>query len=287
MIRLLTRAVTSLSDSSCAVFSASASRRRQDVSHHEQGWRGDCVHFDLWPPKSLSSFVPDHQIPLLQPRVLLGVSAAEEGPENVSDGPRGEQQSSLFPKCCDFLLRTFSFILTWFSLGINRLFVETETTILQPHMNVLRCFFAIFFIDVYKTESMSLYSPQMLIVHSSLSLSQVIQIIVGLLNIGLGCIFLFTSRFSWWLLDITDHPFWLGILVSKLILNRWQSVGKTSAPCNPEQFKTGIEKGSQSKNMQVGVSKLSQRVSCLSLSGPVMDHNSWDRFQPPRNPKLD
>ncbi|XP_072249653.1 membrane-spanning 4-domains subfamily A member 6C-like [Leuresthes tenuis] len=45
------------------------------------------------------------------------------------------------------------------------------------------------------------------VLRTSLSVLGVIQIMVGLLNIGLGCIFGFSGR-----LDFTDHPFWLGAL---------------------------------------------------------------------------
>ncbi|XP_072249651.1 membrane-spanning 4-domains subfamily A member 6C-like [Leuresthes tenuis] len=50
------------------------------------------------------------------------------------------------------------------------------------------------------------------VLRTSLSVLGVIQIMVGLLNIGLGCIFRFTRGFSWWRLDITGYPFWLGAL---------------------------------------------------------------------------
>lgn len=65
-------------------------RRLQNVCDCNQGRRGHCVHHDLWLQKSPSSAVPNPQKPLLQPRVLLRVSAPEEHPEKCPVGPRGE-----------------------------------------------------------------------------------------------------------------------------------------------------------------------------------------------------
>ncbi|KAM4581545.1 membrane-spanning 4-domains subfamily A member 6C-like [Odontesthes bonariensis] len=50
------------------------------------------------------------------------------------------------------------------------------------------------------------------VLRTSLSVLGVIQILVGLLNIGLGCILLFTPGYSGWNLRNTDYPLWLGAL---------------------------------------------------------------------------
>ena len=84
--------------SRCKAYTPSSSavyRSRQDVSDHDQGWWGHCVNFDLWPQKLLSSTVSNLEGPLLQPSMLLCVSAPEEGPEIFSVSSWGELQPSL------------------------------------------------------------------------------------------------------------------------------------------------------------------------------------------------
>lgn len=56
-------------------------------------------------------------------------------------------------------------------------------------------------------------------VHTVFPPSQALHIMVGLLNIGLGVILSCSRGGSWYQMDETAFPYWMGAMVRKLMLD--------------------------------------------------------------------